>query len=201
MRNDIGVQARPAIYRGHTQGCGVAGKPVRWAAALVFAGLSAVGHAGPRVPAEVRWIPSEPGSLSADVTSALSRAVTETPHALLVVHTRAAIEHIPSGEKPRRLGEGEIPVMTEERHIYEAQVLETLRGPSMQRVRYELVVDRGDSISISSRAQIVMLCRGPQGYYGAGVGSTFAATRELVAFARASAKAVGPKSGEFAYCD
>ncbi|WP_409827134.1 hypothetical protein [Acidovorax sp.] len=139
--------------------------------------------------------------MAEELTSALRHAVTETPHALLVVHTRATIEHIPSGEKPRRLGEGEMPVMTEERHIYEAQVLETLRGPAMQRVRYEVVVDRGDSISLSSGPQIVMLCRGPKGYYGAGVGSAFAATRELLALARASAQAAGPKSGKFAYCD
>ena len=95
-----------------------------------------------------------------------------------------------------------MPSITEERHIYEARVLETLRGRTMRRIRYEVIVDSGDSAALSSRPEIVMLCRGARGFYGAGVGTSFRASRDSVVLARTLAKDLAKKlTDKFDYCD
>ncbi len=144
-----------------------------------------------------------PEPVTAEEQDGLARAMAMTPYALVVVHTRITIEPIPSGRPlPKLRRRGEIPVATEERHIYEARVLETLRGPAMKRVRYELVVDSGDSFAASTRPAIVMLCQGPRGFYWGGVGAYFEASHESVVLARKLAQDIASKPiAKFEYCD
>ena len=144
-----------------------------------------------------------PVPLTAEEQNGLAHALAMTPHALVVVHTRITIEPIPSGRPlPKLRQRGETPVAIEERHIYEARVLKTLRGPAMKRVRYEVVVDSGASFAVSTRPAMVMLCRGPRGFYWDGVGAYFEASHESVALARKLAKDMAAKPvAKFEYCD
>lgn len=141
--------------------------------------------------------------VTAEEQDGLARAMAMTPYAFVVVHTRITVEPISRGRSlPKLARRGEIPVATEERHIYEARVLETLRGPAMKRVRYELVVEGGDSFAVSTTPAIVMLCRGPRGFYWGGVGAYFEASHESVALARKLAKDIASKPvTKFEYCD
>lgn len=144
-----------------------------------------------------------PESVAAEEQNGLAHALAMTPHALVVVHTRITVESIPPGRLlPKLRRRGEILVATEERHIYEARVLETLRGPAMKRVRYEVVVEGGDSFDVSTTPAIVMLCRGPRGFYWGGVGAYFEASHESVVLARKLAQDIASKPiAKFEYCD
>lgn len=174
--------------------CGVA---LIWTVVVNITGLAAEPLSG------MEQAKVTPESVTAEEQDGLARAMAMTPHALVVVHTRMTIEPIPSGRSlPTHRRRGDIPVATEERHIYEARVLETLRGPAMKRVRYEVVVDSGDSFAVSTTPAIVMLCRGPGGFYGGGVGAYFEASHESVVLARKLAKDIASKPvAKFEYCD
>ncbi len=143
-----------------------------------------------------------PEPMTAEERDGLAHALAMTPYALVVVHTRITVEPIPSGRPlPKLRRRGEIPVATQERHIYEARVMETLRGPTMKRVRYEVVVDSGDSFDVSTSPAIVMLCQGPRGLYWGGVGAYFEASHESVTLARKLAKDIASKPvAKFEYC-
>ena len=164
--------------------------------------VSTTGLAGEHLP-EMVGKPLQPHPMEEGEKHQLAHAMAMTPSTVLVVHTRLTIEPIPGPDVPGVLFYADDErVMTQERHIYEARVLATLRGPAMKRVRYEVVVDRGDSASMSTKPAIVMLCPGPRGFYWGGVGAYFEASREAVALAQAVAKDLATKpAGKFGYCD
>lgn len=195
MRWQVGASCRSATCIG----------PFRWlvlgSTALAVALASMASVAGERPP-ELQGMSARLEPLSEELKEGLAHAMAMTPYAVVVVHTRLTIESIPDKSAQIKLRPGELPVVTEERHIYEARVLETLRGQQMKRVRYEIVVDGGDGAELSTRPEIVMLCRGPRGFYGGGVGASFDASRETVALARSVAKDLALKpAGKFGYCD
>ncbi len=196
---------RDAQYLRH--GCASAGQIwlgrfVRRGAVVALSVACVTGFAEPSSP-EMGWELGKPERLSQDEQDGMAHAMAMTPYALVVVHTRITIEPIPRGRPlPKLRRRGEIPVATEERHIYEARVLETLRGPAMKRVRYEVVVDSGDSFAVSTRPAIVMLCQGPRGFYWGGVGAYFEASHESVVLARKLAQDIASKPvAKFEYCD
>lgn len=193
------VYKRPRFSR-QIQGCSL--WLIRCGIAFTLSVVSITGLAGEQLSAMGRATVT-PEPLSTEEQNGLAHALAMTPYAFVVVHTRITIEPLPSGRPlPKLHRRGEIRSGTEERHIYEARVLETLRGPAMKRVRYELVVEGGDSFAVSTTPAIVMLCRGPRGFYWGGVGATFEASRESVALARKLAKDLASKpSAKFEYCD
>lgn len=168
--------------------------------ALTMAGIAS--YAGQHMP-EFVWKPEPPVPMDETEKEGLAHAMAMTPHTVVVVHTRLTIVPVPSPDVPTGLYDpDEGRTMTEERHVYEGRVVATLRGKPMKRVRYEVVVDRGDSTALSTKPAIVMLCRGPNGFYWGGVGSHFTASREAVALARKVGKDLAAKpAGKFGYCD
>lgn len=168
---------------------------------LVLTAIAAPIAVAANIP-DIDRVPVESELWSEEMKDGMARALRMTPHAFVVVHTRVAIEPVIDERTGASLLHGEMPSITEERHIYEARVLETLRGRSVRRVRYEVIVDSGDSAALSSRPEIVMLCRGARGFYGAGVGTSFRASRDSVALARTLAKDLATKlTDKFDYCD
>lgn len=116
----------------------------------------------------------------------LRKAVAGTPYSALVVHTRVDIA--PLAGKDRASSQGQPAEAGEERHTYHARVLETFRGAKAPSIRYEMVVESGESAELSSQPQIVTLCKGPRGLYWPGVGASFPGGADAVAQARAAAK-------------
>ncbi len=148
-------------------------------------------HPKPRLRphARLRWLAgallaagaaqaAEPGT--AAQAEFLRKAVAGTPYSALVVHTRVDIAPLAGKAKASDAGE--------ERHTYHAKVLETFRGARAPSIRYEMVVESGESAELSSQPQIVTLCKGPRGLYWPGVGASFPGGAETVAQARAAAK-------------
>lgn len=116
----------------------------------------------------------------------IRRAITHTPYSALVVHTKVEIFPFPDKSRPVKPPDE----MTEERHIYHARVLETFRGPAHASIRYQSIVDRGDSVEFSSKPQIVTLCKGSDGFYWPGSGASFDGDVEAVAEARRIGKII-----------
>lgn len=162
---------------------------------LAFVALGGVGYAQTQ-SASPHVFPSPVESITAQEKAFLMEAVAETPFSALVVHSSVTIQPEPKKKRSR----GELPVVTEERHIYQARVLEVFRGKPTTSVRYEMVVESGETSGLSSKPQIVTLCSGPRGLYWPGPGAIFSATQEAVAVARvAGRQAASPE--KFPQCD
>ena len=152
--------------------------------------------------------PPSPGSAN-DVQAAearfLKESITQTPYSALVVYTRVDIKPIAGKNGRSNAGTPPPADVTEERHTYHARVIETFRGKSVSQLRYDMVVEPGESASIDSTPKILTLCSGPQGFYWPGTGAVFTASKDAVVLARQAAKEPVPSATrttrQFAQCD
>jgi hypothetical protein len=128
----------------------------------------------------------------------LRKALTNTPYSALVVHTK--VEILPMSAKPSSTAPAD--VVTEERHVYYARVLETFRGASHASVRYEMVVERGEGAAIDSKPQIVTLCKDSRAFYWPGPGASFEGQAATISEARRVGKQLASgKSTSFSDCN
>jgi hypothetical protein len=117
----------------------------------------------------------------------LQKAVAGTPYSALVIHTK--VEIIPlsvrskNAKKAVEEAAGEV-----ERHTYYARVLETFKGKAHATIRYEMVVEKGESAGLDSKPQLLTLCNGPRGFYWPGTGASFPGEADMIAVARRAAK-------------
>ena len=118
----------------------------------------------------------------------LKEAITQTPYSALVVYTRVDIKPIAGKNGRANAGAPQSADVTEERHIYHARVIETFRGKPISQLRYDMVVEPGETASIDSTPRILTLCSGPQGFYWPGTGAVFTASKDAVVLARQAAK-------------
>lgn len=166
--------------------------------AVMFAAVSwAVpggASASPAAPAE--GTPSAHAPASAEMEF-LAKAIAQTPFSALVIHTRVDIAPLPDKKASR----GAPDTVTEERHTYHARVLETFRGKPAATIRYEMVVERGESADVDTKPQILTLCAGPRGFYWPGTGASFDAVQPSIVLARRVARetAAAPPQG-YAQC-
>ena len=114
----------------------------------------------------------------------LAKAIAQTPYSALVVHTRVDIAPLHNKSAHHEAAD----VVTEERHIYHARVLETFRGKPASTIRYEMVVERGEGAEIDTKPQILTLCSGPRGLYWPGTGASFDAVQSSILLARRVAR-------------
>lgn len=117
---------------------------------------------------------------------ALLNAVAGTPYSALVTHTKVEITSLSvrSAKAKKAVDED----TGEERHTYYARVLETFKGNAYATIRYEMVVEKGESATLDSKPQLLTLCKGPRGFYWPGVGASFPGEVEMIAAARRVAK-------------
>ncbi len=172
----------------------------KWMAALAIA-LAGGGAAVASTAA-----PPPAADAQAAEASFLKDAIAQTPYSALVVYTRVDVKPVPG-----KNGKANLTVppadeeVTEERHTYHARVIETFRGKSVPQVRYDMVVERGESANIDTTPKILTLCSGPQGFYWPGTGAVFTASKDAIVLARqAGMEAVSPKARAakpFAQCD
>jgi hypothetical protein len=128
---------------------------------------------------------AEPVSRAAKLES-LREAVAGTPYSALVVHTKVEITPLSVRSANPKKAVSEDP--GEERHTYYARVLETFKGKTYATIRYEMVVEKGESAVLDSKTQLLTLCKGPRGFYWPGVGASFPAESEMILAARHAAK-------------
>jgi hypothetical protein len=117
----------------------------------------------------------------------LQKAVAGTPYSALVIHTKVEITPLSVRSKnPKKAVEeaaGE-----EERHTYYARVLETFKGKAHATIRYEMIVEKGESAGLDSKPQLLTLCKGPRGFYWPGTGASFSGEADMIGVARRAAK-------------
>ena len=128
---------------------------------------------------------AEPASGAAKL-EAVRNAVAGTPYSALVTHTKVEITPFSIRSAKAKKAVDEAP--GEERHTYYARVLETFKGNAYATIRYEMVVEKGESAALDSKPQVLTLCRGPRGFYWPGVGASFPGEVEMIAAARRVAK-------------
>jgi hypothetical protein len=117
----------------------------------------------------------------------LQKAVAGTPYSALVVHTKLEITPLSVRSKNVKKA-AEEAAGEEERHTYYARVLETFKGKAHSTIRYEMVVEKGESATLDSKPQLLTLCKGPRGFYWPGTGASFPGEVEMIAVARRAAK-------------
>ncbi|HWO11107.1 MAG TPA: hypothetical protein VNN80_16545 [Polyangiaceae bacterium] len=96
----------------------------------------------------------------------LARALRETPFSAVVQHQRVDVVPLKGGE---------------EKHVYQARVLQGIRGPKLQKLTYFLVAEKGEEATLTKEPVILTLCKNEQGYYWPGVGAEFPKTASTLA--------------------
>ncbi|GAA3914977.1 hypothetical protein [Litoribacillus peritrichatus] len=116
----------------------------------------------------------------------LSEAIVQTPYSALVKHTQVDVE-----EHDEFMS----------RHVYYADVIETVRGNIRKRIKYSMLVERDEEPVLDTSPAIVTLCFYNGAYYWPGTGAQFDGEPELIRFAKAEAEKADAKQSEFAQCD
>lgn len=171
----------------------------KWVAAL------AVALAGGGAAVASTAAPPPAADAQAAEASFLKEAIAQTPYSALVVYTRVDIKPVTGKNGKANLAAAPADEdVTEERHTYHARVIETFRGKAVPQVRYDMVVERGESANIDTTPKILTLCSGPQGFYWPGTGAVFTASKDAVVLARQAGKEAASSaraSKPFAQCD
>jgi len=117
----------------------------------------------------------------------LSEAVLKTPYSAVVKHTRVEVVELPEDKFSRK-------------HIFYADVIETIRGQELQSISYTMLVERGEDAILDTEPVIITLCKG-DGYYWPGTGAQFSANKSLLKVANQNVKTVDSNQVYFSDCD
>lgn len=127
--------------------------------------------------------------IQAEQLESLRKAVAGTPYSALVVHTKVEITPLVVRSSSSSKSTTVKQESDEERHIYHARVFEKFKGKvSSSVIRYEMVVEKGESAVLDSKPQILTLCEGPRGLYSPGVGTSFPGEGAMITLAKKAAK-------------
>ncbi|HFQ4839190.1 hypothetical protein [Vibrio vulnificus] len=118
----------------------------------------------------------------------LIEAIVNTPYSAVVRHTNVGV-----------INESDTGSITQ--FVYEAEVIETLRGKQHKRIRYTLYVEQGEDVTLDTTPVIITLCSDNDEYYWPGVGVQFSAASSFVQAAKNSASQVVKHQSHFAFCD
>lgn len=116
----------------------------------------------------------------------LSEAIVQTPYSAVVKHTHVDVE-----EHDEFMS----------RHIYYADVIETVRGNPRKQIKYTMLVERTEEPVLDTSPAIVTLCVYDGTFYWPGTGAQFDGEPALIRFAKAEAEKADTKQSEFAQCD
>jgi hypothetical protein len=120
---------------------------------------------------------------------ALRDTVARAPYAALVAHTKVEVKPIAtkSSTADKSVAQGVAVDPGAERHVYHARVIETFKGKAYKKIRYEMIVEKGEETSLDRKPKIVALCAGKDGFYWPGVGTSFSSQPKF----REAARRVG----------
>ncbi|MGF1689548.1 hypothetical protein L4C36_23315 [Photobacterium japonica] len=124
----------------------------------------------------------------ANQMEALHKAVVSTPYSAIVKHTDVTVHELPEDKY--------ISI-----HLYEADVIDTIRGEVRDNILYTVVVGRGEEATIDDSPVIVTLCPHDDKFYWPGVGSQFDANYDLIEVAKNTAANVDKDQSQFSHCD
>jgi len=104
----------------------------------------------------------------------LSQAVMETPYSAVVKHTRVEVVELPEDK-------------FNSKHIFYADVIDTIRGQVLENISYTMLVERGEEAILDIEPVIITLCK-DDGYYWPGTGAQFSANKLLLKIAKQNVK-------------
>jgi hypothetical protein len=123
----------------------------------------------------------------------MQQAFKETPYAALVkvisVKTIDILDDDPADD------------YTEQKLVYEVNVIETYRGEKRSQLSYDMYIEKGDSVESSNELSIITLCQSKDGFYWPGVGAGFSANKRLIAVAKKISRQLDNKKISFAGCN
>lgn len=159
-------------------------------------------------PAEAQRVEAKAAALAQAADPAAAQPVEAKPAALaqvnpaLLKELRSAVQGSPYVAV---LDEDSIEVSRKgaraEAHQHYARVVETFRGPKLDKIDYVVITKPGTIAELKEEPTIVTLCRDAEGYYRPGVGSTFPSTAETRAVAREAAKQAPRAQQKFSKCE
>lgn len=117
----------------------------------------------------------------------LSQAVMETPYSAVVKHTRVEVVELPEDK-------------VNSKHIFYADVIDTIRGQVLENISYTMLVERGEEAILDTKPVIITLCK-DDGYYWPGTGAQFNANKSLLKIAKQNVKTTGSDQTNFSDCD
>jgi hypothetical protein len=118
--------------------------------------------------------------------NALTKAINDSPYSAIVQHTQVKLQR--DGESG-------------DKHIRHARVLETLRGPKMDKITYSVFTESGESAEPPKGPVIVTLCRDADGLYWPGVGSSFPADKHTADVGKTASASANKDQTVFSNCD
>ena len=118
---------------------------------------------------------------------ALSEAIISTPYSAIVKHTDVEVLPVPDDE-------------TSSKHVYHADVIETIRGEKRNHIRYVMYVHHDEEAIVDDTPVIITLCEDHEAHYWPGSGSEFEANSTLTEVAKASAANIAKDQVQFSHC-
>jgi hypothetical protein len=129
----------------------------------------------------------------ASMMEALEGFVSNTSYCALIQHT--SVDVVPIHDPYPEDG------YAEEKHIYHANVIETLHGQQLENISYTTITEKGESATISTEPVVITLCVGKEGFLGLGTGSVYPATEEVIKAARRISQKVKSGKQSFSFCE
>lgn len=123
----------------------------------------------------------------------LKQAIQQTPYSAIIQQTSVDViamkDPDPSDE------------YAEEKHVYHAKVLKTLRGDPGSTIEYFLVTEKGDTPSLEEGSVIITLCKNREGYYWPGTGSIFPLNKSTQAVVAKTLLSLPQNQTSFSNCN
>ncbi len=123
----------------------------------------------------------------------VKNAISSTPYAALIIHTRVDIIPVPDVNPDDDYAE--------EKQIYHATVLETYRGQKRKNISYTMTVEKGEAAIINRSPVVVTLCKSNDAFFWPGTGSRFSGTEEVTRTSRLTGQSIELNQQSFPYCE
>ncbi|OZT85647.1 hypothetical protein CIK04_06390 [Vibrio sp. 03_296] len=117
----------------------------------------------------------------------LIEAIISTPYSAVVIHTNVDV-----------INASDTGSITQ--FVYEAEVIETLRGKQHKQIRYTLYVEQDEDVILDTTPIIITLCSDNDEYYWPGVDAQFSGASSFVQAAKNNASQVDKHQSHFAFC-
>ena len=119
--------------------------------------------------------------------SFLIESVQNTPYSAVIKHLDVKV--IPS-DYPKEF-----------QHVYNAKVLKTLKGETLETISYSMLVETEEEPVLEKNPILITLCKDQEGYYWPGTGAQFQNTRSHLELAEKAAALVYDSTKQYSHCD
>ena len=123
----------------------------------------------------------------------LKQAIQQTPYSAVIQQTSVDVVAMKDSDPSDEYAE--------EKHVYHAKVLKTLRGEPGSTIEYFLVTEKGETPSLEKGSVIITLCKNREGYYWPGTGSIFPLNKSTQAVVAKALLSLPQNQTSFSNCN